>query len=276
MSATPGRLPDAVIAGVPKAGTSALARWLAERDDVYLPADKEVHFFDEHRREGLDWYAAQFADAGGARVVLDATPTYVLREDWFADLRATLPQARLVVILRHPVDRLWSAYWYLRSMGQEPRSVERAVAEELDGTTHYPWAHVDTGDYRPVLDRLDRIQLPVPPLVLLHEDLRADPAATFDRACEHLGLETGRPPSVGGEVNVTGTLRSFAVRHWSMRLHLFRRAPRLAHALDRWNRTDRRPPPLPTELRARLLEHYEPSVAAVEQRLDRDLSAWRR
>ena len=274
--AEPGRLPDAVLAGVPKAGTSALARWLGARDDVFLPPDKEVHFFDENRSKGLDWYRRQLADAGDARVVLDATPTYAMRDDWFADVAATLPEARIILLLRHPVERLWSAYWYLRSMGQEPRSLERAIGEELAGTSRLPYAHLRTGIYPDVLDRVARHYPPSQVLVLLHDDLRAEPERVFDETCDFLGVPRSTPPAVGGSVNATGTLRSFQLRYWSMRLHLFRRAPRLALAVDRWNRTDRRPPELPDDLRRRLLDHYEPATSALEQRLGRDLSGWRR
>jgi hypothetical protein len=271
-----GRLPDAVMAGVPKAGTSALARWLGARDDVFLPPDKEVHYFDGHRADGLEWYREQFAGAAGASVVLDATPTYALRDDWFADLAATLPDARILILLRHPVDRLWSAYWYLRSLGQEPRSLERAVEEELSGTSRLPYEHVATGVYTEVLDRVERHYPRSRVLVLLQDDLRAQPDRVFDETCDFLGISRSAPAAVGDEINATGTLRSYRLRYWTLRLHLFRRAPALAHALDRWNRTTQRPPDLPIELRRRLLHHYEPSTTALEQRLGRDLSDWRR
>jgi hypothetical protein len=272
----PGRLPDAVLAGVPKAGTSALARWLGARSDVYLPPDKEVHFFDERRGNGVGWYREQFGAAPHGSLVLDATPTYALRDDWFADLAATLPEARIVVLLRHPVERLWSAYWYLRSLGLEPRRLERAVDDELAGRDRLPYAHVASGVYPDVLDRVERHYPSSQVLVLLHDDLRSDPARVFDQTCDFLGIDRSRPPDVGGEVNVTGTLRSYHLRHWTLRLHLFRRLPKLAHALDGWNRTTRRPPELPAGLRHRLLDHYAASTSELERRLGRDLAGWRR
>lgn len=272
-----GRLPTVLLAGVPKAGTSALARGLADRPDVYLPADKEVHFFDEHRARGLDWYRSQFPVDDGVPVVMDASPTYALRDDWFDDAMSTLPDARVVLLLRHPVQRLWSAYWYLRSLGMEPRSLERAVAEELAGRSDLPYTHVAAGEYPAILDRVARAGAEDRTLVLLHDDLVADPAGTHDRVCRFLGLEPGDTGHRVGETsNVTGRLRSYHLRYWTLRLHLFRRVPRLAHALDRWNRTSKRPPPVPEHLRLRLLEHYEPSVRELEARLGRDLAAWRR
>ncbi len=272
-----GRLPNVFLVGVPKAGTSALARGLATRPDVYLPADKEVHFFDERASEGLDWYRGHFPVGGDCPIVMDATPTYALRDDWFEHLASTVPDARIVLLLRHPVERLWSGYWYLRSLGMEPRSLERAVSDELAGRSDLPYDHIDTGVYPPVLDRVVRSFPDDRVLVLLHDDLRADPEATHDRTCRFLGLDPAAGHhQLGQASNVTGTLRSFPLRYWTLRLHLFRRAPRLAHALDRWNRTERRPPPMPEHLRAELLDHYAASIDELERRLGRDLSNWRR
>lgn len=268
------RLPDVLVAGVPKAGTSTLAHWLGAHPDVFLPPDKEVHYFDERTRRGLDWYRQQFAGPG--RVAVDATPTYALRDETLAAASTLLPQARVVLLLRHPVERLWSAYWYLRSLGLERRSLADVVRDGTapggDGTSR-----VTAGDYRALLDRLDRHVPGDRSLVLLQDDLAADADAVWQTTCRFIGIPVvARPTHLGERLNVTGTLRSFPLRHWSMRLHLFRRVPRIAHALDRFNQTDRRPPPMPDDLRRRMLEFYEPSVAAVEQRLDRRLPDWRR
>ena len=265
-----------VLAGVPKAGTSALARWLGDRPDVLLPPDKEVHYFDEHPEMGLDWFRAHFPVDADRPVAIDATPTYALRDDWFAHLAATLPDARIILLLRHPVDRLWSAYWYLRSMGLERRSIEQAVDEGLRRTTElHP--HVAIGEYPAMLDRVAHHYPDHQVLVLLHDDLRTSPEAVFDQTCAFLDLpRCEEPASVGRSVNVTGTIRSFRLRYWTLRLHLFRRIPRLAHALDDWNRTTDRPPLLPDPIRQRLLAHYEPHIAEVERRLGRDLTDWRR
>lgn len=273
MTAHDGRLPDVLLAGVPKAGTSTLARWLGAHPEVHLPPQKEVHFFDEHADAGLDWYRSQFAGPG--RLAVDATPTYALRDEWLAAAVQAMPSARVVLLLRHPVERLWSAYWYLRSMGLERRSLEQVA---LDGMAAPPAqaTRVAAGDYETLLDRVDRYVAPDRVLVLLQDDLAAAPDDVWDRTCAFVGIDGPRPDGVGERLNVTGTLRSFHLRHWTLRLHLFRRAPRIAHALDRWNRTERRPPPVPPHLRRRLLEHYEPAVAAVEQRLGRELPGWRR
>lgn len=274
MTARP-RLPDVLLAGVPKAGTSTLAQWLGAHPDVYLPPDKEVHFFDRPRRvrTGLDWYRHQFAGPG--RVALDATPTYALRDAWLQAAVETVPGAKLVVLMRHPVDRMWSTYWYLRSMGLELRSLAQVVDDGLAGGERPP-SRLHDGDYRAVLERLDRFAGDSPTLLLLHDDLAAEPDSVWAQTCSFLGIAAvARPVHVGERLNVTGTLRSFRLRYWSMRLDLFRWVPRLALAADRWNRTDRRPPPMPPDVRQRLLEHYEPSVAAVERRLGRSLPAWR-
>lgn len=273
MTAAVPRLPDAFLAGVPKAGTSTLARWLGDHPGVYLPPEKEIHFFDQQAEAGLEWYRRQFVGPG--TVALDATPSYALRDQWLAAAARAVPRARFLVLLRHPVDRLWSGYWYRRSMGVEVRSLREVVDAGIAAGEHRP-TPVRAGDYRALLDRLDRHLDRNRLLLLLQDDLADEPDVVWSRSCSFLGLDPRpRPAHVGERLNTTVELRSFWLRYWSMRLHLFRRVPRVAHALDRWNRTDRRPPPMPADLRARLLEHYEPSVLAVERRLGRSLPSWR-
>lgn len=270
-----GRLPDLVLAGVPKAGTSALARGLAARDDVYLPPDKEVHFFDDHRDRGLDWYRAQFP-VDESTLAIDATPTYALVDDRITELSRTLPDARIILLLRHPVERFWSAYWYLRSLGKEPRSMRRVIKQELSGTSRLPYESIRTGFYPEVVERVWRCYPSDQVLVLLHDDLLADPEATYQRTCRFLGLDPHlHRHEVDHDTNATTVLRSFHLRYWSMRLHLFLRMPRAAMAVERWNRTDRRPPPLDADTRQLLLKIYETSIDRLEELLERDLSRWR-
>ncbi len=242
--------------------------------EIYLPPDKEVHYFDQYPDQGLDWYRRHFDGPG--RLAIDATPTYALRDDWMAAAAAAVPDARVVLLLRHPVDRLWSAYWYLRSMGLELRPLDRFVREELVAGPERRSTHITDGDYQDVLRRVGELVAEERTLILLQDDLRTDPDPTWTRVGSFLGIAAlPRPVEVGAELNVTGTLRSYRLRYWTMRAHLFRRTPRLAHALDRWNRIDRRPPPLPEHLRRVLLERYEPSISAVEAALGRDLPHWR-
>lgn len=113
-------LPDLVLIGAPKCGTTSLFHWLAAHPDVATGTRKECQYLvDEgssifhananYRHHGLDGYAAQFGDG---QVVFDATPGYLYQETALRVLAEEIPDARLLVVVRDPVDRFVSAHRY--------------------------------------------------------------------------------------------------------------------------------------------------------------------
>jgi hypothetical protein len=119
MNRPPGRVPNVIIAGVSKCGTTSLFRYLASHPDVCASAVKEVNFFTHEGRDSLDLalYGPQFERcAGSPRVVyLEASPIYLHYAATVAPaIKATLPDVRLVFILRHPIDRFVSHFRYFQ------------------------------------------------------------------------------------------------------------------------------------------------------------------
>jgi hypothetical protein len=101
-----GSLPAFYGIGAQKAGTTWLYAMLSGHPEIHLPARKEVHYWDRPEREPLDWYRAHFR-AGAING--DITPAYaVLPPDKIEAVRAATPRARLLLSMRHPVERAWS------------------------------------------------------------------------------------------------------------------------------------------------------------------------
>jgi hypothetical protein len=129
-----GRLPDFVVVGVMKAGSTTLFRWLDEHPGVQMPADKEPAFFSDERvwRRGVAWYASLFADVPIGMRTGEASVAYA--DPRTADvvvprLLDTLPDAALVCLLRDPAARLRSHYQHEVLRGRETRPLAEAVAE---------------------------------------------------------------------------------------------------------------------------------------------------
>lgn len=129
------RLPELVIAGVTKAGTTSLFGYLAQHPDVGVPDEKEIHHYapmvDGNPPPPLDEYAAHFARSGERQMYLEASPRYFiggrpLVERMVDDLRSAGRRPRVVVVLREPVDRMWSSYTYKRSKDRLPADVDLA------------------------------------------------------------------------------------------------------------------------------------------------------
>jgi hypothetical protein len=274
-----GRLPTFLVIGVPKAGTTTLAAALGAHPEVFVPREKELHFFDRRFERGLDWYRSWFAPAGAARAAGEATPTYVYDARAMRRLAETLPEARLIVLLRNPVDRAYSNYWYQRSLGYETRSFEEAVRAEMADPDAQPFRHLTRGRYLPYLEAAAELFPRSRLLVLLFEDLRDRPEETLAAACRHVGVDPAAlPPGAGRRPeNTTTVLRSEWLRRSMLTNPAWRRLPRrLVAAVDRANRARRRYPPMDPSLRAELLAFFERDNAALAAWLGRDLDLWAR
>lgn len=131
---SPGRLPDAVVIGATKAGTSSLFRYLSNHDQVFMHPQKELRFFSDPRcfARGEDWYRHQFADADD-RVAMESSNAYT-RDPVYPGvperLAAVCPDARLVYVVRDPMQRLESHYRHRLAMGREWRSPSAAIRDE--------------------------------------------------------------------------------------------------------------------------------------------------
>lgn len=124
------RLPSFLILGAPKCGTTALAQALSTHPDVFLSRPKEPHFFDAAYEKGLRGYFREhFADLTTERAPGEATPSYLTVPYVAQRIHRTLPTARLVAILRHPVERAYSSWWMFHARGMEPLSFEAAIDE---------------------------------------------------------------------------------------------------------------------------------------------------
>lgn len=128
--AGPRALPDAVILGAQKSGTSSMHNYLTQHPGVIAPLRKEVHYFDLNYRRGERWYRGHFGRLDQAGLNLDSSPYYLYHPAVPRRMSELLPDALLIVLLRDPVRRAYSHYWHERDHGRETLSFEDAIAAE--------------------------------------------------------------------------------------------------------------------------------------------------
>lgn len=114
------KLPNLIIAGVHKAATTSLFMYLKEHPAIYGPGKKELHYFTPLRYgeplKDINVYKANFADAGNALYLLDASPSYFYGTQKVVDkMTEILPDHKVIVVLRNPTDRFFSYLNFLRS-----------------------------------------------------------------------------------------------------------------------------------------------------------------
>jgi hypothetical protein len=270
-------LPTFLIVGAAKSGTSSLWHYLKAHPEVFVPEPKEVNFFNDEGvfSRGVDWYASLFAPGAGKKAIGEASPSYLYSEASPARMADIVPRARLIAILRNPIDRAHSHYLHARYYGLERRSFRQAVADEVAGQG-WPF-YLGFGRYYPQLVKLSRFFPREQLLVLLLDDLIADPVGTFKTLCGHLGIDERVIPGNVGEV--TNTYREpraapflrFVIRT-AQRGRLPRRLWRPAVKLA--TREGRTPPALEPDLRRQLTGYFAEDNDALASWLGRDLDAW--
>jgi Sulfotransferase domain len=213
-------LPNALIIGAQKAGTTALYAWLRRHPAVVGPSWKEVNYFDRRYARGEAWYRGHFPNelrlrrvrsAGFEPIVLEATPGYLFHPLAPQRVRELIPDARLVALVRNPVGRAYSHYQHEVALGREPLSFEDALdAEEgrMEGELErmladpayfsYAWwnyTYLARGLYAEQLERWRAVFPEEQLLVVPTEDLAQSPAETYARVLAHIGA----PPHELGE-----------------------------------------------------------------------------
>jgi hypothetical protein len=181
-----GRLPNFIVIGAMKSGTTSLFHYLQAHPQAYLSPLKEVEFFVDGRnwRRGLDWYRAQFAGARDAIAVGEASTAYTKYPEYDGvpeRIASAIPDARLIYLVRDPIERIRSHYQHRVMTGAERGPIETAVLEDPRYLACSSYA-MQLERYLPHFAR-DRI------LVVRSEELRSERVETVRRVYAFLGID---------------------------------------------------------------------------------------
>lgn len=225
-----GVLPDFLVIGAMKAGTTSLYHYLEAHPSVFMPPVKELDFFVERGNwgRGIDWYRRQFEGAAGFAAVGEASTAYskhpVVR-GVPERVAMHVPGCRLVYVVRDPVERIASHYRHRWANGSERAPIEDAVFRDPVYLACSRYAE----QVRRYLDHFPREQL----LVLTAEDLRHDRAATVGAVYRFLGVEPGfRPPDLGEEHYRAESRATYPPAVWRLRKVLKRHVPAAKRAKE--------------------------------------------
>ncbi len=250
-------LPTFLIIGAQKSGTRWLRVNLGQHPDVYAAPTETMFFHSPERFEvlGLDWYRDQFWGWEGQPIVGEATPGYMMwrhRPRRVAErIAQVVPDVRLIAILRNPVDRAQSALVHSVTFGKLPPDSNLLEAISQRPPEHDPLGLVSGGWYAASLKPYRQLfgdQL----LVLLHDDIQADPARVYRRALVHIGADLDFVPSDLEEVLFSN------------------QRPRPSESSE--GADGRRE--LSEEERQRVFAYFRADVEKLEPMIGRDLSMW--
>ena len=160
-------LPDFIIIGSQKCGTTSLYDYLVQHPKIESALTKEVHYFDLNFTKSIKWYQAFFPKTG--TLTGEATPYYMHYPHSMSRIAATLPDVKLFILLRNPVDRAYSSYQHQIWKRRETLSFEQAIDNEQDriagefeklskdesyySLNHHHFSYLDRGIYHEQIQR---------------------------------------------------------------------------------------------------------------------------
>ncbi len=216
---------DFIGLGAQKSGTSWAYTCLYEHPLVCMPV-KEIHFFSRPRyAEGISWYEAQFKNCAEGKLRGEWSTSYLYSKEAPERIKQHYPNAKLLAILRNPVDRAYSQYRNAVRAGEISKTT---TFDEYSRAEKSVW---DQGLYTQQLSRYYRHFPKEQILVLIYEDIKKDPVAFMRRIHEFLGItpdfvasmvhtevNVGRTPTVVGVDRVMHHLAEFLRKHGLDRL----------------------------------------------------------
>ncbi len=298
-------MPNLFIAGFPRSGTTAMGNFLAEHPDVFMPRKRGMHYFgsdlpfpDFPERFDVNLYAEHFRQAAGAKIVCETSVWYAYSARAPAEFKKLNPHAKVIIMIREPVETIYSLHSRLYWMGnedifdfrkalqaEEPRksSLNVPAPPPLTSPVFYRDA-IKYADYlKPYFDVMGRENVHV----IIYDDFVEDPAGEYGKTMEFLGLEPDFSPPSFQVMNPHTTVRSSYVHQ------LLKRPPRAVTVISRsrflspaferlkikkviakLNKKQGGRPPLDPGLEKELREEFRPEVEKLGNLLARDLSHW--
>ncbi len=301
-------LPNFIIIGAGKSGTTALYEHLREHPEVFMSPVKETNFFalegtsTVHSEEDPDqmfhypwavtnWvnYQGLFHKVKKEKAIGEVSPMYLYSPKAAEKIKKRLPNTKIIAILRDPVDRLYSRYMHLARENREPTS---NFADSLDQKSIW-WKRndlVQEGFYYTHLKRyydlFDEHQI----RVYLYDDLRKNPLKVIQNIYEFIGVDASFVPDLEAEYNVSGRIRNSILDKLIGQNSLIKagvkkvspvianaviKSERLKKYVNRMRKANLKKEPLSDDLRNQLIDKvYGKEISALEGLIHINLSNW--
>lgn len=292
------RCPNALLIGAQKAGTTSLFDWIAQHPQVFAnPAIKDCPFFwhDATYKKGGGFYDSFFEKAGDEPILLGGNVNDIYFENVPERIHSMNPEAKLIICLRDPVERAYSAYAYAVERGHEDRGFSDAIMQEMSGHCYdnlidkTQKEYIGHGEYWKQIKRFlqffDRSQLHI----VFFEDIRNHPALVVKEVYCFLGIDDAYSPTLVKK-NVTASpaklswvnraIFNLSLRQpwwWAAMKNLFSRELRYRMrrgVMSLQRKGGKRPPPPDPETTRVLAEYYKADNACIARFTGRDLNCW--
>ena len=290
------KTPDFIIIGAAKSGTTTLYEYLCRHPQIYMSTPKEPDFFsiDTNYNRGMEWYYSLFEQAKPTQICGEASTTYSRlhqHPETVERIYQTLPHVKLIYIMRHPVDRAYS--FYIHRFKGALHKPEHAVSNTFETTIKQQSEFIESSYYLEQIERYLQFFPRKSFLFLLMKDLIEKPNDTLKEILSFIGADTNINlmeekivankasdyPEWYVKKQLLNPLKSFPGVNFvssllpdSAKNSMYQIIKKAKY--KEWKDSIDTPPPMLSETRTMLIEHFQDRNSKLEQFLNRDLSHW--
>lgn len=270
--------PNFLCIGAQKSGTTLLYELLREHPEIYIPEQKELHFFDidDNYKKGISWYLQFFKSSINQKAIGSITPSYIYFDYVPERIQAELGNnIKFIVILRNPIDRAYSHYWMSFKRGYETLSFEKAIMMEHARIRKgyfekNNFSYISRGFYSEQLERYYRFFPKENFKILIFERFIKQIDQYIYEILDFLGVE-----------KIQINRRNYIVHEGALMLNTYlkgcllnKKVPNLFSMID--GKFKYIPyPPMKREIRQLLFKLYEEEICNLENKLNVELQEWK-
>lgn len=296
-------LPNFLIVGAAKSGTSSLDYYLSQHPEIYIPRKKEAHYFsipdfpasfrgpgdegmNEYTIRSRTDYERLFDDVREEKAVGESSVFYLYYPETAERIRQEIPDAKILIILRNPVDRAFSAYMHLIRDEREHLPFDQALAAEASRKQmdYEPmWLYQELGLYSEQVKRYLDVFGPSQVKVIVFEEFIANPHAALKDVFQFLGVDAEFTVDTSIRLNESGQVKSRWLYNFISKPNFLKEAIKPLFPTAVRERLGLRAKSMVLEkatmesqVRAQLADNFAPEIGKLEALLNRDLKKWKR
>lgn len=296
-------LPNFLIVGAAKSGTSSLDYYLSQHPEIYIPRKKEAHYFsipsfpiafrgpgdegmNEYTIRSRSDYEQLFSHVREEKAVGESSVFYLYYPGTAERIREEIPDAKILIILRNPVDRAFSAYMHLIRDEREHLPLDQALAAEASRKEmdYEPmWLYQELGFYSEQVQRYLEVFGPSQVKVVVFEDFIARPQAVLKDVFQFLNVDSEFTVDTSVRLNESGQVKSRWLYNFISKPNFLKEAVKPLFPSAVRERLGLKAKSMvlakatmDPEVRAQLADTFAPEIAKLEVLLNLDLSKWKR
>lgn len=298
-------MPNFLIIGAPKAGTSAIYAYLKQHPEVYMSPVKEPHFFmlenekvsfkgpgDQERFRSavyrIEEYQNLFSNVANEIAVGEASTTYLGSQKACNNIKKHIPHAKLVAVLRNPVEAAYASFLHLVRDGNEPTAnfskALKAEPKRIQNNWGLIWRYQQRGLYAQQIEnyfgQFDQQQIKI----YIYDDFKENPKFIMKDIFTFIGVDPNFEVDMSSKYNVSGMPKSLTLNRILAKENLLKRSIKLllpsktrSQLYDRirlWNLDNFKKPKMSAAAKKQLIDGYRSDILLLQDLIQRDLSSW--